>query len=100
MSLFGMLFGLGPMELAVIAVLGILLFGRKLPDMGRYLGKSITEFRRGMKGLEEDMDGPGMAGGAPGAPQNTGEAAPIRPPQRVAATAPKFEDAPGQQPQV
>ncbi|MCI0639007.1 MAG: twin-arginine translocase TatA/TatE family subunit [Gemmataceae bacterium] len=93
-SLFA-IFGLGPMEIAVIVVIGILLFGRKLPDMGRYLGKSITEFRKGMKGLEDDLDHP-----AAGAGQPTGGADQIRPPQRVAATAPKFEDAPAVPPQV
>ncbi|MCI0380719.1 MAG: twin-arginine translocase TatA/TatE family subunit [Gemmataceae bacterium] len=95
-SLFA-IFGLGPMEIAVIVVIGILLFGRKLPDMGRYLGKSITEFRKGMKGLEDDLDHPGAGGTAPTA---TGTPDAIRPPQRVAATAPKFEDAPAVPPQV
>jgi sec-independent protein translocase protein TatA len=97
MSLFAM-FGLGPMEIAVIVVLAVLLFGRKLPDVGRYVGKSITEFRKGMKGLEDDMDHGGHAA-APGAPAAAGAAAPVRPPQKVAATAPKFEDNPAQ-PQV
>lgn len=95
MSLFA-IFGLGPMEIAVIVVLGVLLFGRKLPDVGRYLGKSITEFRKGYKGLEEEISGPGSTAStaAPGSVE------PIRPPQKVAATAPKFEDAPVNQPQV
>ena len=95
-SLFA-IFGLGPMEIVVIVVLGVLLFGRKLPDMGRYLGKSITEFRKGMKGLEDDVENVGSAPMAQ--PGVQGE--PMRPPQRVAATAPKFEETPaGNQPQV
>jgi sec-independent protein translocase protein TatA len=98
MNLFAVIFGLGPMEIAIIVVLGVLLFGRKLPDVGRYLGKSITEFRKGMKGLEDDIDSPGRAAGAPGTPV-AGPAEAVRPPQKVAATAPKFEDSPAQ-PQV
>ena len=47
---------LGPMEIVVLAVIGVILFGKRLPDVGRYLGKSITEFKKGMKGLEDDMD--------------------------------------------
>ena len=85
------IFGLGPAELAVLAVIGVLLFGRKLPEMGKYLGKSIIEFKKGMKGLEENVDDGG------GVPMSAGQPMPseaIRPPQRVAATAPKFEDAP------
>ena len=85
------IFGLGPTELIIIVVLGILLFGRKLPEVGKYLGKSIVEFKKGMKGLEDNVDNvgsPSMAA-ASSAPVE-----PIRPPQKVTATAPKFEDVP------
>lgn len=77
---------LGPMEIVVLVVLGVLLFGRKLPEMGRYLGKSIVEFKKGVKGLEDDLE-PG-----PAARSDVPTAETIRPPQKVAATAPKFED--------
>ena len=99
-SLFAM-FGLGPAEIAVVLVIGVLLFGKRLPDMGRYLGKSITEFKKGMKGLEDEIDVMGNHSSPVAQPQQ--HAAPpeaIRPPQRVAATAPKFEDAPLNPPQV
>lgn len=83
-------FNLGPMEIIVILVIGVLLFGRRLPEVGRYLGKGITEFRKGVKGLEDELDTPGpVAGNQPA----SGAADPIRPPQRVGTTAPKFEDA-------
>ena len=101
MSLFAFLAGLGPMEIIVLVVLGVLLFGRKLPDMGRYLGKSIVEFRKGVKGLEDDVEGGasgGVAGGGTAPAPNPQEQ--IRPPQRVAATAPKFEDTPATPPQT
>jgi sec-independent protein translocase protein TatA len=91
--------GLGPMEVVVVVIIGVLLFGKRLPDMGRYLGKSITEFKKGMKGLEDDVDG--MMSSPVAQPQHhPGPSEPIRPPQRVAATAPKFEDAPANPPQV
>jgi sec-independent protein translocase protein TatA len=88
------------MELMVIAVLGVLLFGRKLPDVGRYLGKSITEFRKGMKGLEDDLDS-GVANNGRPATNNAVTPEPVRVPQKMAVTAPKFQDAPSpSQPQV
>jgi sec-independent protein translocase protein TatA len=98
-SLFAM-FGLGPAEIAVVLVIGVLLFGKRLPDMGRYLGKSITEFKKGMKGLEDDVDTVSSHSSPISQPQHSGPSEAIRPPQRVAATAPKFEDAPANPPQV
>ena len=87
------LFGLGLPEIILLAVLGVLFFGRRLPEVSKYLGKSIIEFKKGMRGLEDNLDDGGSYAGAPAA----GHPAPteaIRPPQRVVATAPKFEDTP------
>ena len=85
--LFG-LFNLGAQEMIVLLVIGVLLFGRKLPEVGRYLGKGIVEFKKGMKGLEDEIDS--SASARPEAPVLEQ----LRPPQRVMTTAPKFEDAP------
>jgi len=49
-------FQLGPTELIVIGVLGVLIFGHRLPDVGRSLGKGIIEFKKGIKGIENDID--------------------------------------------
>lgn len=40
----------------VIAFVGLLLFGRRLPEVGRSLGKGIIEFKKGLQGIEEDID--------------------------------------------
>jgi len=37
------MFGLGPMELAIVGVIAVLLFGKRLPEVGRSMGKSIVE---------------------------------------------------------
>lgn len=83
-------FGLGTQEIVLLLVLGVLLFGRNLPSLGRSLGKTVTEFKRGVKGLEDDMEPTPGGGGTP----RSVEPEPVRPPQRVTSTAPKFEDAP------
>ncbi|MCZ6691995.1 MAG: twin-arginine translocase TatA/TatE family subunit [Planctomycetota bacterium] len=46
----------GPWEMAIIAVVGLLFFGRNLPSLGRSLGRSIVEFKKGIKGIEDDID--------------------------------------------
>lgn len=95
--LFAFLPNLGFSELLVLGVLGVLLFGRKLPDVGRYLGQTITSFKKGMRGLEDGVDDVAVG---PTAQQPAQPVEQIRAPQRVAATAPKFEDVPSTPPQV
>jgi sec-independent protein translocase protein TatA len=84
---------LGPGQLVVLLILGVLIFGRRLPEIGRYLGKGIVEFKKGMKGLEDDLDlsASNSLTHTAQAPQQQ-QAPEIRTPQRVQATAPKFED--------
>src|SRR5947209_14058244 len=84
-------FGLGGQEILLILVLGVLLFGRKLPELGRSVGKTFVEFKKGVKGLEDEVE----TAGTPAAQKTTAvEPEPVRPPQRLTAAAPKFEDAP------
>ena len=50
-------FGPGPMELAIIAGVILLLFGSsKLPSLMRNLGRSTNEFKRGMSESSLDKD--------------------------------------------
>jgi len=32
-----------------------LLFGKRLPEVGKSLGKGIVEFKKGLKGIEDDV---------------------------------------------
>ena len=50
------MFGLNTWELVIILAIGLLLFGRRLPDVGRSLGKGIVEFKKGLKGIEDEVD--------------------------------------------
>jgi sec-independent protein translocase protein TatA len=86
--MFAFLPGLGMQEILLLLLLGVLLFGRKLPDIGRSLGKTVVEFKKGVKGLEDEVSGEGQV------PRQAIEPEPVRPPQRITASAPKFEDAP------
>ncbi len=49
------MFGLGTQEILVILVLALLLFGHRLPDVARWLGRSLVEFRKETSNLTEEL---------------------------------------------
>jgi len=54
------MFGLGWQELLFILLIALLLFGAaRLPEIGRSLGKAMSEFKKGMKEISDaaSMDG-------------------------------------------
>ena len=47
---------IGPMELILILVLALVIFGpSKLPEVGRSLGKAINEFKNSSKEITDDI---------------------------------------------
>jgi sec-independent protein translocase protein TatA len=46
----------GPMEMFVILIIAVLLFGSRLPKVMKGLGEGITEFKKGIKGIEEPIE--------------------------------------------
>jgi TatA/E family protein of Tat protein translocase len=47
----------GPIEMTIIGLIAVLLFGNRLPKAARSVGSMITEFKKGVKGIEEDTVG-------------------------------------------
>lgn len=45
-----------PPELLIVAIIALLLFGKRLPEVARSLGKGIIEFKKGVQGIEDDVD--------------------------------------------
>ena len=39
----------------IVAFIGLLLFGKRLPEVGKSLGKGIVEFKKGLQGIEDDV---------------------------------------------
>jgi sec-independent protein translocase protein TatA len=79
-------FGIGPTEFIIVLIIGVLLFGKNLPTVGKQLGRSLMEFKKGLSDIQSEVNAAAYS-------------EPVKPskPQRYAAeeydepTAPKFE---------
>ncbi len=49
---------LGVMEMIVVMGVAVLLFGSRLPEVGRSLGKGIIEFKKGLRGWRTSWTSP------------------------------------------
>ena len=50
------MFGLGPTEMMIVLVIAVLLFGKRLPEVGRSLGKGLVEFKKGLNDIKSEVD--------------------------------------------
>ena len=82
------MFGLSPMEMMIIGAIAILLFGNKLPEVAKSVGKGFNEFKKGMHGIDEEIS------------SATRTPSPSRPSRviedREDTSAPKFEPPPSE----
>lgn len=49
-------FMIGPMEIGMIALVGLLIFGNRLPEVGKSLGRGIVEFKKGVRGISDEIE--------------------------------------------
>ena len=54
--LFAFGFFSGPAAYIVVALIAFLLFGNRLPSVMRSLGRSVVEFKKGVAGIEDDIE--------------------------------------------
>lgn len=51
------MFGMGPMEIILILLVALLLFGAKrIPEIAQGLGKGITEFKRAVRDVQGEIE--------------------------------------------
>ena len=91
--------GLGFGEMLLIGVIAVLLFGKRLPEVARSMGKSYTQFRRGLNDMQSEIYTQTYSDAYTSASSDT--LAPDRAEEvdRDVPTAPKFEP-PSEEPQV
>lgn len=72
-------------EMIVFGVIALLLFGKRLPEVARSIGKGIVEFKKGLRDVGEDVESASYS-------RDTGSGhRPPPPDERIETTAPKFE---------
>jgi len=47
---------LGWPEMLIIGVVMLLLFGRRLPEVGRSLGQGLVQFKKGLKDIGDEVE--------------------------------------------
>ncbi|MGQ0637307.1 MAG: Sec-independent protein translocase subunit TatA/TatB [Planctomycetaceae bacterium] len=78
------MFGISSWEMAVVFIIALLLFGKRLPEVARSLGKGMMEFKKGLHGFEDEIQ---SAARTP----VTSQSRPLPREERDEAVAPKFE---------
>lgn len=56
MLTLGILQQLNGWEWIILLVLALLLFGKRLPEVGKSLGRGIVEFKKGLKGIQDEIE--------------------------------------------
>ena len=81
-----------PLHWLIVAFICLLIFGRRLPEVGRSLGKGITEFKKGLKDAGDEVGGHAQDPYQQGYNQQ-----PQRPPQQFQQQQQGYQQPPQQQ---
>lgn len=48
----------GPFELILLMGVGLLFFGKRLPEVGRSIGQTVVQFKKGMADIDNEIHSP------------------------------------------
>lgn len=77
---------IGPMEMVFLGIIALLLFGKRLPEVARSLGKGVTEFKKGLSGIEDEVDRSSFSKN-----ESSNSSRPTPTEEKMETAAPKFE---------
>lgn len=80
------MFGVSSWEMVLLFVVALLLFGKRLPEVARSLGKGMMEFKKGLYDIQDEV-----TSAANSTRSTVSQSRPIPADAREEATAPKFE---------
>jgi sec-independent protein translocase protein TatA len=82
-----------PVMMLMIGVIAVLLFGERLPEVARSVGKGFMEFKRGIRNIQDEVETAINSATTTNTTTSTTPALPHyeSPEDREEATAPKFE---------
>jgi len=79
---------IGPLEIVVVLIIALIVFGpKRLPELGKSLGKGINEFRDGLSNIGNDHD-------------DDGEEVEAEPAELTPPPTDEFNPLPGEEPEV
>jgi sec-independent protein translocase protein TatA len=86
-----MSFGIQPIHIVVILVVALLIFGpKRLPEMGRSIGKALNEFRNGTREVTDSLRAEVNGSSEPGATNRPAQSVPFRGPSNAPALSGNF----------
>ncbi len=56
MQTLGLFGTIGWQELLIVGIIMLLLFGRRLPEVGKSLGQGIVQFKKGLRDIEDEVE--------------------------------------------
>ncbi|MGD0899974.1 MAG: twin-arginine translocase TatA/TatE family subunit [Thermoguttaceae bacterium] len=91
-AVLGFLDFFGPSGLLIVAVIAVLLYGERLPEVAKSFGKNFLDLKKSIQGIREELEA-ATRDATTTVTQSIGKREPT---DREEATAPKFEPPPSE----